>query len=241
MLFGVGDGRLLALTDAGPPREIAKLDGVVDAAVALGGPGFAALSSNGELVRGNIATGDLTRTHVQPATTSALAVDRGGRVLVARDNHFLIWDANQLVEIARPDKRIVRIEPGDGGALLELADHAMVRTALAPGSPLAPVLAASNRPPLVSRDGKLVLGESTNGQVVVYETASQAAWELPAYYNWRDLATISPTTRRFVQAGYGQLALWTLPLAPADLRRWLTQRTNAVTDGDYGLSWSWQP
>ncbi|HEX7840417.1 MAG TPA: hypothetical protein VF469_23220, partial [Kofleriaceae bacterium] len=240
MLLGVGDGRLLAMTDSGPPREIAKLDGTVEAAVGLEGSGFAALSSQGELVRGDLATGALVRTRVPPGTTSTLAGDRAGRVLVAQDNHLLLWDRD-LAEIARPDKRIVRIEPIDGGALLELADHAMVRSSLAAGAPLTTLLAPSSRSPLVSRDGKLVVGESTNGRVAAVETATGAAWDLPAYYQGRDLATISPTARRFVQLGYGELALWTLPLAPADLRRWLTERTNAVTDGDYALSWSWQP
>jgi hypothetical protein len=240
MVFGGGDDRLFALTDAGPPRVIAKLEGIVQSAVPLGGAGFAALSSKGELVRGDLATGALTRAHVPPGTTWAFAGDRTGRVFVAQDDRLLLWDRD-LVELARADRRIIRIEPCDDGALLELSDHAVVRAALVPGAPLRTLLAASSRSPLISPGGKLVIGESVNAQTVVFETQAQAAWELPRYFNWRELATISPTTRRFVQGGFGRLALWTLPLAPTELSRWLGERTNAVTDGDYALAWSWLP
>jgi hypothetical protein len=53
--------------------------------------------------------------------------------------------------------------------------------------------------------------------------------------------SIAPTTRRFVQSGFGRRALWTLPLAPPDLGRWLDERTNAVTDGADVLTWSSRP
>jgi hypothetical protein len=238
LLFGAGDGRLFAVTDDRAPREVARLDGVVEAAVSLGGARFAAVSSKGELVRGNLATSDLVRSHVDLGTTGVLAGDGRGRVLSAEDNRLLLWDRD-VVEIARLDKRIVRIEPCDDGALLELADHSIVRTSLVAGAPVKTVLAASSRAPLISRDRKLIVGQSINGQLVVVETATQASWDLPSYYNSPDLVTIAPTTRRFVQ-GFGQLALWTLPVAPADLRRWLDERTNAVIDGDQ-LTWSWQP
>jgi hypothetical protein len=117
----------------------------------------------------------------------------------------------------------------------------MVRISLVAGAPVKTVLAASSRAPLVSRDGKLIVGEAVNGQLVVIEAATLSAWDLPSYYTSRDLITIAPTTRRFLQAGFGQLALWKLPLAPPDLRRWLDERTNAVADGDHALTWSWQP
>jgi len=240
LVFSLGDDRLFGATDAGSPREIVKLHGVVEGAVSLGGARFAALSSQGELVRGNLATNDLERTRVVPGATWVLSGDRTGRALVAQDNRLMMWQRD-LVEIDRPDQRILRIEPCDDGALLELSNHTVVRSTLVPGAALKTILAPSTRSPLISRDGKLVIGESINNQVVVFETATQATWDLPAYFNWRELATISPGARRFVQVGYGQLALWTLPFAPPDLSRWLADRTNAVNDGDYALSWSWQP
>jgi hypothetical protein len=239
MVFGIGDGRVFAVTDGGPPHEVAKLDGIAENAVGLGGTRFAAVSSSGELVRGNLATSTLDRARVQPGTIGVVAADRAGRVLVAQDNRLMMWDRD-VVELARTDKRIIRIEPIDDGALLELADHAIVRTALVAGAPLAVIVAASSRSPLVSGDGQLIVGQSVNDQVVVVETATRATWGLPAYYTSFELWTISPTTRRFVQNGAGHLALWTLPLAPPELRTWLDERTNAATDGEHGLAWPWQ-
>jgi len=74
----------------------------------------------------------------------------------------------------------------------------------------------------------------------VVETATGARWELPGYAAAQDLQAISPTARRFAQSGQRFLALWTLPLAPPELARWLDERTNAATDGDDVLTWVWQ-
>jgi len=160
-------------------------------------------------------------------------------VLVAQDNRLMMWDRD-VVELARLDKRILRIEPIDNGVLLELADHSMVRTALTKGAPVKFLVAASKQSPLVSGDGRLIIGQSVNDQLVAIETTTEAAWELPVYYASLDLMTISPATRRFIQTGFGQIALWTLPLAPPELRAWLDERTNAITDRDHALIWPWQ-
>jgi hypothetical protein len=240
VLFGVGDGRLLLAADGAPPRELAKLDGIVDSAAAVGATGFAAVSSKGELIHGDLATGALRRTHVEPGTSWAIAADRAGRVVVAEGNRLLLWDRD-VVPIARLDQPITRIEPIDGGALLELADRSMVRTALAAGAPVTLVLAAASQPPLVSGDGRLVIGQSVNDQAVVFETTTSATWNLPAYYASSQLMTISPSTRRFVQAGFGRLVLWSLPLAPPELKPWLDERTNAATDHEHKLIWPANP
>ena len=239
IVFGSGDGRVFAITDAGPPREVAKLAGIAENAVGFGTAMFAAISSSGELVRGNLATNALERAHVQPGTTGVVAADRKGRVLVAQDNRLLMWD-DDVVEIAKLDKRIIRIEPIDDGVVLELADHAMVAMALAEGATVSSLVAASSQPPLISGDGRLIIAQSVNDQVVVVETATQARWDLPVYYTSFELLTVSPTTRRFVQSGSGRLALWTLPVAPPELRTWLDERTNAATNSDHALVWPWQ-
>ena len=57
----------------------------------------------------------------------------------------------------------------------------------------------------------------------------------------QDLQDLSPTARRFAQSGPRFLALWTLPLAPLDLPRWLEERTNASTNGGDVLTWEWPP
>jgi hypothetical protein len=249
LLFGVGDGRVLAVTDsrgatapgAERPHEVVKLEGIAENAVALGGGRYAAISSTGELVRGELATGALTRAHVQPgSSTGAIAADPSGRVLIAADNRLAMWDRD-LVALATLDKPILRIMPVDGAALLELADHAVVRVALTPGAPIVPVIAQSDKPPLISGDGRLLVGQSTHGQLIVVELATRASWELPSYFESLGLLSLSPTTRRFVQAGFGRLVLWRLPLARPDLRAWLDERTNAVAGEDRALTWARPP
>jgi hypothetical protein len=239
LVFGVGDARVFAITDAGGPREVAKLDGIAEHAVGFGAAMFAAVSASGELVRGNLATDALDRTRVQPGTTGVIAADRKGRVLLAQDNRLMMWDQG-VVQIAQLGQRILRIEPIEAGVLLELADHSMVQMALAQGSPVTALVGPSNQAPLVSGDGHLIVGQSVNDQLVVVEATTRATWELPAYYASSELMTISPTRRRFVQASYGRLALWTLPLAPPALRTWLDERTNAVTSSEHALVWPWQ-
>src|SRR5262249_50011282 len=51
IVFAVGDGRLFARVAEDGPREVAKLDGIAENAVALGYRRFAAHSSSGEIVR----------------------------------------------------------------------------------------------------------------------------------------------------------------------------------------------
>ncbi|MBC7976698.1 MAG: hypothetical protein H7138_17125, partial [Myxococcales bacterium] len=166
--------------------------------------------------------------------------DAAGRLLLAQEQRLFAWD-QQLVVVAQLDQRITRIVPIAGGALLELVDHSMVRTAL-DGQRATPIVGASSHAPLVSGDGRLVLSQTVNAQVVVAELSAtgHATWDLPVYYNALELLSVAPTTRRFVQGGMASVVLWSLPLAADDLRPWLDQRTNAIIDGEHGLAWPWQ-
>jgi hypothetical protein len=238
LMFGTGDGRVLAITDDRGPREVAMLDGIAADAVGLGGTMFAAVSTTGELVRGDLATGTLARNHLR-AHPGAFAGDRAGRVLVAAGPRFLVWDRD-LVEIARFAQRIVRIVPVADGALLELADHSIVRMALVTGAPVISLVPPSSHSPLISGDAQLIVAETVNGQVKVVEVSTRSSWELPAYFPAAKLDSISPSTRRFVQTSFGSTAMWTLPLAPPELRSWLDDRTGAATDADHALVWPWQ-
>src|SRR5258705_342215 len=106
------DGRVLMHEFAGDTSHLTVLRRTgVEPAAGRGGPSFAAVSSRGELVRGSFATTALSRARVQPGTTVVLAGDRAGRVLVAEDSRLLLWDpaGRDVVELARLDKRIVRI------------------------------------------------------------------------------------------------------------------------------------
>jgi hypothetical protein len=113
----------------------------------------------------------------------------------------------------------------------------MVHSSLVAGAPVTPLLPPSSRSPHVSRDGNLIIGESVHKHLAAVETATGARWELPGHAIAQDIQDVSPTARRFAQSGQRFLALWTLPLAPLDLPRWLDERTNAATDGDDVLTW----
>jgi hypothetical protein len=117
----------------------------------------------------------------------------------------------------------------------------MVRTALDGERPTR-IVGASSQSPLVSADGRLVVAQSVNAQVVIAEltATSHATWDLPVYFSALDLLSIAPTTRRFVQGGLSSVVLWTLPLAADELRPWLDAHTNAIIDGEHGLTWPWQ-
>jgi hypothetical protein len=271
--------RLVTVIGTESPRELVKLDGGTLGVVRIGATGFAALSTKGELVCGDVTTGALARTHVTLRDSWGLAGDRAGRVLLAIDDHLMLWDPPGIaarraavagtagsasaalvvtgsgaaggssapagdpgpVEIARTRQPIIRIEPCDTGALLELDDHSMVHSSLVAGAPVTPLLPPSSRSPHVSRDGHLIVGESVHKHLAAVETATGARWELPGHAIAQDLEDLSPTARRFAQSGPRFLALWTLPLATLDLPRWLEERTNAATDGDDVLTWAWQP
>ncbi len=240
VMFGTGDGRVLVQREGGTPRELVKLAGVIETAIVVGDQRFAAVSSTGELVRGGLAGDALERGQAPPGPPPLLAADAAGRLLLAQEQRLFAWD-QQLVVVAQLDQRITSIVPTAGGALLELVDHSMVRTAL-DGQRATPIVGASSHAPLVSGDGRLVLSQTVNAQVVVAELSAtgHAIWDLPVYYNALELLSVAPTTRRFVQGGMASVVLWTLPLAADDLRPWLDERTNAIIDGEHGLAWPWQ-
>jgi hypothetical protein len=275
------DTRLFAVAGSQPPRELVKLDGRTRGVVRIGATGFAALSENGELVRGDAGTGALARTRVAAGASWGLTGDRAGRVVIALGDRLWLWDPTRLgggartagsaaaegsaraalgvagsgaapgssapagdpgpVEIARLPQDAIWLAPCDSGVLVGLADHAVALSSLVPGAPVTPLLPPASRSAYASRDGNLIIGESVNQRLAVVETATGARWELPGHASPHDLQMLSPTARRFAQSGPRSLALWTLPLAPLDLRRWLDERTNAATDGDDVLTWVWQP
>ncbi len=166
------------------------------------------------------------------ASDLALA-DDGSWIALADQSTVVILDGMGGQLAAHPDQA-VRLFGSRFGDVGYATSDKVVLCKLSPRP-------ASSRPPLVSADGQLILSESINGHLVATETATHAAWDLPAYYSSFDLVTIAPTTRRFVQSGFGYMALWTLPLAPPDLRSWLDERTNATTNSDHALIWPWQP
>jgi hypothetical protein len=250
LVFGVGDGRVFAVGEtrranepgAPQPREVVKLTGVAAAAVSFGDSGYAALSLSGELARGDYLTGALTRAHVAPGESAAIAADRAGHVLVAENNRVLLW-SRDVVELAKLDKPVARLVATDSGALAELTDHSVVLVPLVPGAPTQLMLPPSDQAPVFSEDGKLMIGLGVNKQLVVVELDARgnaSPWDLPTYFSSLGLVAISPTSRRFVQTGFDRAALWSLPRVSGELRAWLDDRTNAVADRHDALAWPWQ-
>ncbi|HET9621222.1 MAG TPA: serine/threonine-protein kinase [Kofleriaceae bacterium] len=250
LIFGVGDGRVFAAQEvtrandpgAPAPREVVKLDGAAETAVGFGDAGYAAISTSGEVVRGDYLTGALSRAHVAPGETGAIAADHAGHVILAVDDRLLAW-GRDVVELGKLDQRIQRIVASDAGAVVELADHSVVLAPLVPGAPAQRLVGQSDQAPLISAGGKLVIGRGVNNQLVAVEVDANgraSPWTLPVYFDSIGLASISPTSRRFVQTGFGWVALWTLPLAPPGLRAWLDERTNALSDRNDALAWPWQ-
>src|SRR6185295_12433546 len=116
------------------PRELAKLDGAIAAAVGFGRARFAAVSSHGELVVGDLATGALIRSRVAPGATSALAADRDGRVVLAEDNRLLLWSPRS--DSAVSAKPVSASSCGSGSAC---GDGNASASPCAPGSPCGDV------------------------------------------------------------------------------------------------------
>ena len=178
IVYGLGDGRLFARIEGGEPREVAKLDGVAEGAVALGYRRFAAHGSGGEIVRGDLVTDRLDRVRVALGRNGFVAGDTTGRVLVVEDHRLLVWDG-AVTELAKLDQPIQALEPFDGGALVHLPTGEVQTIELHPGAVPHRLLPAGRRPAVTSHDGKLVVGLGNGGQVTVAELPSRARWTLP--------------------------------------------------------------
>jgi hypothetical protein len=245
ILFGVGDGRLFARIGDGEPREVAKLDGAVESAVALGYRRFAAHSSGGELVRGDLTTGALERARVPGDAKGFVATDGAGRVLIALGHRLLAWDG-AVVELAKLDRPIVQLAPYDGGVAVHLPDYEVQALELGPGRDPRPdprpvrLLPPGKQLAYHSSDGKLLAGFGPGQRVNVVELPSLARWTLPVLFDARDLLTMAPSSRRLLQGTHQHFVIWSLPQAGPELGAWLDELTNATIDGRSVLAWPWQ-
>ncbi|HWO19143.1 MAG TPA: serine/threonine-protein kinase [Kofleriaceae bacterium] len=246
IVFGVGDGRVLAQVGTAEPREVAKLDGAAQSAIGLGHRRFAAHSSGGELVRSDLATDELTRAHVGGRPEAFVETDGAGRVLIADERRLLLWDG-AVSELARFEKPIGSIDPYEGGVVVHLSDFEAQALELSPAagaSASVPVrlLPPSKRSAAVSADGKLLAGLGPSQEVTIVELPARARWTLPVLFEasaMLPVLTLSPSSRRLVQNTDRHLVIWTLPQAGADLGAWLDELTNATIDGGV-LAWPWQ-
>jgi hypothetical protein len=239
IVYSVGDGGLFAVVEGSAPREVAKLDGGAAGATSLGYRRFAAFGEGGEIVRGDLVTGELERTRVQLGPNGFVAADITGRVLVVDEHRISAWEG-AVTELAKLDKPIRQLDPFDGGVLVRLADLEVRTLELRPGAAPHRLLPPGKRPPLVSGDGRLVIGLGNGQQVMVAELPSRARWTLPVLYDANDVLSVSATSRWVLQGSARHFAVWQLPQAGPDLAGWLDGLTNATIDDDGVLAWPWQ-
>ncbi|HEU0037216.1 MAG TPA: serine/threonine-protein kinase [Kofleriaceae bacterium] len=239
VVFGVGDGRVFGQLGDQPARELAKLDGVAEQAVGLGGLRFAVHGTTGELIRGDLGTGEIERVRVPVGTMGFLAADGHGNTLIVEDNRLLLWDG-AVTEIAKFDKQIMRVEPVEGGALLVLGQDSEVQVVEIRANAKPHRLFASTHVVRSSNNGKRVVGLSGGHALTVIDMPSRARWLIPALPNAREVIGLSPDGRLLLESTDIATAVWTLPQPEGDFAAWLDEQTNATIDADGLLVWPWQ-
>ena len=240
VVFGGADGRVFARRGGAEPREIVKVDGAVISAVGLGPNRFAVLSSQGELVRGNLATGAIERTNVVAGERHFIGSEAGGRVVVATGDRLLLWD-DRVVEIAHFESALRSVARGDlGRMVVTLTNNDVFVVAVEPGATPRRLVNGGQYAPVVSGDGKTLVASGLGHQLTIVDVASANRWTLPSMFAATAMFVVSPTSRQVVQGTHAGLMLWTLPTTTADFSAWLDEQTNAVKIGDDVLAWPWQ-
>jgi hypothetical protein len=239
LVFGVGDGRVMAKIGDEDPREVVKLEGRAVAAVSLGHLSFAAVSAGGELVRGNLANGAIERANVAPGGTVFIASDLIGRVMIAVDNRLSVWDRDRIFEIQKYDRNIVRVDPTETGVMVTLVDNEMQVFDPAKPQTARRLFGSAARAPRSQPAGRLVIGTGNGAQLIVLEVPAMARWDVPMVFLATDMLALAPNARRVLQTGGRSLFVWELPLAGVDFPAWLDEQTNAVVHEDL-LTWPWQ-
>ena len=243
VIFGLGetkpDGRIFSRIGASDPRELVKLDGDIAASVTAGALDFVAISTRGELVRGNIASGALERANIAAGESMFVASDLGKRIAVVVDSRLYVW-GRDILEVATFDKRISRLDIlPDGTAIVGLVDRDTLAVPLVPKSTPKRLLAPSQYDPVLDADGKTLVSLTAGFQVGVLDLQSGARWSFPAAHSARPNFAISPRGRYIVQDTFEGPVAWTLPAPSDDLAAWITEQTSARIVDDV-LTWPWQ-
>ncbi|MBA2540377.1 MAG: serine/threonine protein kinase, partial [Deltaproteobacteria bacterium] len=240
IVYGLGDSQVFARIGDEPARMVAKLDGVSTHGVGIGLLQFAAHSSTGEVVKGDLRTGAIERVRVPTGTDGFLASDGKGRVFIVEDNRLLIWDG-QVSEIAKFDKPIDRVFGVEGGVAIQTGrERAIYVLELRAGAAPHRVVAASTNHPAFATNGKLLAAAGNGREIQMIELPSRARWTLPTLSTARDGIGMSPSgTALFQQTDTG-IVIWRIPRIGRDFAAWLDDRSNGVVDKDGVLGWSWQ-
>ncbi len=242
VIYGKGetaaDGRIFARIDDGDEREIVKLDGAVRSSAPVRPFEFVAISTKGELVRGNVSTNELHRANVAAGTSMFVASDLGDRIVVVVDSRVYVW-SRDVVEVARFDRPIRRIDVVSGGAIVTLDDGDTLQIALVTGAAPKRLLGPSQYSTVMDSEGTLLAGMTTGFQVGIIDLATGARWSFPAAHSGRPVIALSPRGTHLVQDTFAGLVVWTLPSPDADLAAWIDEQTTARIVGDV-LTWPWQ-
>jgi hypothetical protein len=239
LVFSGGDNRVMGAVGDEPARELAKLDSDVAAVASLGLHRFAALSDNGELVVGSVATGQLQHAHLSLPRGARVTSDSTGMPLIIDGNRLMRWDG-ELQEIARFDKAIDHAAPTEGGAIVLLADHEALFVEAKPNATPHRLLPPTKFEPRVAGDGSMIVAVDGADQMNVVELPAMTQYTLPRLFDSGLYLSISPTSRQILQTTGSRLALWTLPAHHVDLPQWLEELSNASEDADHIMVWPWQ-
>ena len=240
LVYGLGDAQVFAKIGDEPARSIAKLDGVSTHGVGIGPGQFAAQSSTGEIVRGDLRTGAIERIRVPTGVEGFLASDGKGRVLIVEDNRLMIWDG-QVSEIAKFDQTIERVYGIGGGLAIQVGrERALHYLDLKADATPHRLLADSSSAPTFAFNGKLIAGVGVGREVTLIELPSRSKWTLPVLGNARDGIGLSPNGQLLFQQSESGILIWRIPRIGHDFAAWLDDRTNAVMDKDGVLTWPWQ-
>jgi hypothetical protein len=244
IVYGKGetpkDGRVFAKIGDGEEREVAKLDGAVQSSTPVGPLEFAAISANGELVRGNVSTNQLRRVNIAAGKSMFVASDLGDRIVAVVDSRLYLW-TRDVVEVARFDKSIQRIDivPDGTSAIVILVDRDTLQVPLVAGATPKRLLGPSQYETVLDADGKVLAGMTTGYQIGLVDLASGARWSFPGAHAGRPNIALSPRGRHIVQDTFAGLVVWTLPDPDEDLAGWIHEQTTARMVGEV-LTWPWQ-
>ncbi len=237
-VYSDGEGRLYATYDDTKPIELGQLDGAVHSIATLGKLRFAAVSENGELVRGTLdGTGTLERTHIAARDDVVIGADPSGNVLVGLDREMVIWDRD-VHTLTKFDKVIAGFAPIRDHVLVEFGDRSMIE--------FDPVTLTHRE--LFHRgviemhldpSGTLGVALLDSGHVAVVDLPDGEPMELAPAYGTAAHIGHTPTTRTLV-VGESALDVWRLPHVDGDLASWIDEYTNA-RDNERGLDWPWKP
>jgi len=231
-----GKGRIIGAIGREEPRQLITVDGEVNSLAEAGHLRYVALSSKGELVRGNFDGSDVVRVRVTVEPGAFLVVDRQGRAVIASGKRLLRWepagDVREVATLPHPIDSLVPLEAGiyattEAGEMFLVGDGGTRRIPLTAG-----------RDTRVAEAGQQIFGMS-GGQISVVELPTMASWTLPKVVAGFTDYAVSPDGHRVVQGAGTGFSAWELPRPGTDFPAWLDELTNA-TEVDGILSWPWQ-